>query len=164
MKKMNLKDFKKEYMNKDSKWDFKKFSIICNKCGGKKIEFNGFLESESGYYGDHSLEGAIIVKCHDCGNALRINAEYNLELNKDGEKRINECPKCGRDLKMNISGKCYDCEDKNKIEENMCRCGHEKRFHQQGFYPDKVYYACKRLKCDCKKFAPAIQGEGRKGK
>ncbi len=91
METINLKDFKKEYMGKSSKWDFNKFSIICNKCKSKKIEFNGFLESEGGYYGEHSLEGAIIVKCHDCGNAFRIDTDWNrLELNKSGERRINE--------------------------------------------------------------------------
>ena len=92
MEKISLKDFREEYMGKSSKWDFKKFSIICNKCKSKKVEFNGFLESEGGYYGEHSLEGAIIVKCHDCGNAFRIDAGYEieLELNKNGEGRINE--------------------------------------------------------------------------
>jgi len=87
---MKLKDFKNKYMGKNSKWDFKKFSIVCNKCQSKKIEFNGYLESEGGYYGSHSLEGAIIVKCHKCGNAFRIDTEYELELNTDGEKRIDE--------------------------------------------------------------------------
>ena len=92
MEKISLKDFKEKYMGKSSKWDFNKFLIICNKCKSKKVEFNGFLESEGGYYGAHSLEGAIIVKCHDCGNAFRIDVEYDieLELNKDGESRINK--------------------------------------------------------------------------
>lgn len=89
---MNIGEFKEKYMGKSSKWDFKKFLIICNKCESKRIEFNGFLESEGGYYGEHSLEGAIIVKCHDCGNAFRIDVGYDneLELNKNGERRINE--------------------------------------------------------------------------
>lgn len=85
---MKLKDFKEKYMGENSRWEWDKFSIVCNKCKSKKIEFNGYLESEGGYYGDHSLEGAIIVKCHGCGNAFRINAEYQLELNTDGEKSI----------------------------------------------------------------------------
>ncbi len=87
---MKLKDFKKKYMGKNSKWDFKEFEIVCKKCKSKKVEFNGFLESEGGYYGEHSLEGAIIIKCHGCGNAFRINAEYDLELNTGGEDVINE--------------------------------------------------------------------------
>jgi len=85
---ITLEEFKEKFMSKNSKWDWNKFSIICNKCNSKKIEFNGFLESEAGYYGEHSLEGAIIVKCHECGNAFRIDAEYELELNTDGEKLI----------------------------------------------------------------------------
>lgn len=86
---MKLKEFKEKFMGKNSKWDWDKFTIVCNKCKSEKIEFNGFLESESGYY-DHSLEGAIIVKCHSCGNAFRIdvNDELDLELNTDGEERI----------------------------------------------------------------------------
>ncbi len=89
--KINLKEFKEKFMGKNSKWDFKKFKIVCNKCRSDKVEFNGFLESEGGYYGEHSLEGAIIIKCHSCGNAFRIDVDYvedKLELNTDGEKRI----------------------------------------------------------------------------
>ncbi len=87
---MEIKEFKEKYMGKSSKWDFDKFSIVCNKCKSKKIEFNGFFESEGGYYDDHSLEGAIIVKCHKCGNAFRIDTDYNYELvlNRDGEKSV----------------------------------------------------------------------------
>jgi len=90
MEEMKLKEFKEKYMGKNSKWNFKKFSIVCNKCKSKKIEFNGYLESEGGYYGEHSLEGGIIVKCHTCGNAFKICVDYgnNLELNTDGEMRI----------------------------------------------------------------------------
>lgn len=90
---MNLKEFKEKFMGNNSKWDWKKFGIVCNKCSSKKIEFNGFLESksESDYYDDHSLEGAIIVKCHGCGNAFRIDTNYDeFELNTDGEKRIHK--------------------------------------------------------------------------
>lgn len=85
---MKLKEFKEKFMGKNSKWDWDKFAISCNKCNSKKIEFNGFLESEEGYYGAHSLEGAIIVKCHSCGNAFRIDAGYTLELNTEGEKKV----------------------------------------------------------------------------
>jgi hypothetical protein len=87
-KKLKLSEFKDKYMAKNSKWDWSKFTITCNKCSSNKVEFNGFLKSEKGYYGGHSLEGAIIVKCHKCGNAFRIDAEYELELNTDGRKRI----------------------------------------------------------------------------
>ena len=51
-KEMKLKEFREKFMGKNSKWDWKKFTITCNKCHSKKIEFNGFLESESGYYNE----------------------------------------------------------------------------------------------------------------
>jgi len=89
---MTIKEFKDKYMGKNSKWNFNKFSIVCNKCKSKNIEFNGFLESEEGYYGEHSLEGSIIIKCHNCGNAFKIDAsqDNDLKLNTNGEKRVNE--------------------------------------------------------------------------
>ena len=90
-KEMKLKEFKEKYMGKNSKWDWAKFSIVCNKCQSNKIEFNGYLEIEQGYYeGEESLEGAIIVKCHSCGNAFRIDTIYDdeLELNTGAKKSI----------------------------------------------------------------------------
>lgn len=88
MKKMTLKQFKETFMSKNSKWDWNKFSIVCNKCSSKRIEFNGWFESEGGYYGDHSLEGAIIVKCHDCGNAFKIDNWDADEFNINARNRV----------------------------------------------------------------------------
>ena len=81
MKEMKYKDYIKEQNNNNSrKWDFKLFKIICNKCGSKKVEFNSDLEVNSGYYGDYEIEGGIIVKCHNCGNAIKIG-HYNVVNN-----------------------------------------------------------------------------------
>ena len=92
---MDYKEFKEKYMGKSSRWDFKKFRIVCNSCNNDKVEFNGFLESESGYYGEHELIGQIVVKCHSCGQAFSINLDNNfgeneIELNIDGEKKYLE--------------------------------------------------------------------------
>ena len=113
---MKLKDFKAKYMGAESKWNFKKFSIKCEKCGSCKVEFNGYLESEGGYYGEHSLEGAIIVKCHDCGNAFRITTGYDhvLELNASGESVANKCFECGEHLDDDSKGLCDGCSLKQK--------------------------------------------------
>jgi len=89
--KMSVKEFKEKYMDKkSSKWDFDKFSIVCNKCMSKVVEFNGFAQAESGYYDSVELEGGIIVKCHKCGNAFKIRFDYDNELNTDGKKRYKE--------------------------------------------------------------------------
>jgi len=67
-----LEEFRKEYeSNKRFRWDL--FDIRCKKCNSLKVEFNGNMELESGYYGDHSVEGKIIIKCHKCGNAFALN-------------------------------------------------------------------------------------------
>lgn len=88
--KMTLKEFKQMYMSNSSKWDFNTFSIVCNKCKSKKIEFNGWFESEEGYYGSSSLEGGIIVKCHSCGNAFKINTYDADELNINAKERFDD--------------------------------------------------------------------------
>jgi len=68
-KKMSLKEFKEKHCAKSKDWDWEKFRIVCQKCGSNKIEFNGELEDENGYYDEHYITGNVIVKCHDCGNA-----------------------------------------------------------------------------------------------
>ena len=73
METINLEEFKKTYMGKNSKWNFNKFKIVCVKCNSDIVEFNGFAESEGGYYGEHNLDGFIVVKCHECGNAFTID-------------------------------------------------------------------------------------------
>ena len=88
MEEMSLKEFKKKFMGKDSKWDFNKFGIICKKCKSNKIEFNGYIGGEYGYYDEFSITGKIIIKCHNCGNAHAIEDIAHAELNTDGEKRM----------------------------------------------------------------------------
>ena len=55
-------------------WSFDLFEIKCTKCGSFKTEFEGKMRSEGGWYGSHSLEGHLLVKCHDCGNAMTIES------------------------------------------------------------------------------------------
>ena len=84
---MNLEEFKKIYMAENSKWDWDKFKIVCKKCHSEIVEFNGYCESESGYYGEHGLQGFIVVKCHECGNAFKIDDisdSNSYEFNTDG--------------------------------------------------------------------------------
>ena len=115
MEKMTLEEFNKEYRSESSKWNFKKFAIQCAKCTSTKVEFNGYLESESGYYGDHSLEGGIVVKCHYCGNAFKITTGYNnsIELNKNGESIGDQCIKCGEYSSEELCDNCNDAVEKN---------------------------------------------------
>lgn len=87
MEQMNLEEFKKQYMGKNSKWNFNKFKIVCQKCNSDVVEFNGYAEIEGGYYaGDSYLEGFIVIKCHSCGNAFKIDSSDMDELNTDGSK------------------------------------------------------------------------------
>ena len=48
------------------------------------VEFNGYAESEGGYYGEHYLAGFIVIKCHECGNAFKIDRYSMNPLNTDG--------------------------------------------------------------------------------
>jgi hypothetical protein len=57
----------------DEKWDFNKFKIECCKCNSKDVEINGEGEAESGWYGSASHTGSILIKCHECGHAMRID-------------------------------------------------------------------------------------------
>jgi len=72
-KRMTYEEFLKRYQKKNTKWKFKLFKIVCNKCNSTKVEFNSDMELEKGYYGDSSVEGKIIIKCHDCGNAFTLD-------------------------------------------------------------------------------------------
>ena len=77
--KMSLRDFRKKYHKVSKNWDFEKFKIRCVKCRSEKVEFNGQIELDYGYYeNDCSLDGKIIIKCHECGNAHEMSA-YDLE-------------------------------------------------------------------------------------
>jgi len=62
---------KEQELNK--KWKFDLFKIRCCKCNSEEVEFNSDMEKEYGYYGDCSVEGQIIVKCHSCGNAFTLD-------------------------------------------------------------------------------------------
>ena len=80
MKEITKEEFFKEYMSSDTrnnpnicyKWDFKKFKILCSKCGSDNVETDGFAESEGGYYGDHHLNFRVYCKCHNCGNFMGL--------------------------------------------------------------------------------------------
>ena len=99
MKEMTLDEFKREYMNnKETKWNFNLFKIVCKKCGSDMVEFNGAIEAEveSGYYPGEDEEGIgkgiIIVKCHKCGNAFKIEIDTHcgghFKLNKNGKEYL----------------------------------------------------------------------------
>ena len=78
MDEMTFAEFEEKYMKPVKRWDFSKFSIVCKKCGSSKVEYNNTIEVESGWYeGDIDRDGSLVVKCHDCGNAFRIDA-YNM--------------------------------------------------------------------------------------
>lgn len=71
-KQMTYDEFMKQYGKSDEKWRFDLFDIRCKKCGSIKVEFNGDMVDESGYYGESHIENRIVVKCHDCGNAFAL--------------------------------------------------------------------------------------------
>lgn len=72
----------------DDSWNFSEFKIQC-KCGSYNNEINGEGESEGGYYrGESYFHGDILVKCHDCGNAMRIiiGSYFEMEgINKEND-------------------------------------------------------------------------------
>ena len=72
-KKMTYSEFKKLYIENNKRWNFDLFEIKCKKCGSSKVEFNSDMELESGYYDDYYVEGKMIVKCHNCGNAFTLD-------------------------------------------------------------------------------------------
>lgn len=74
MEKISFEDFEEKYMKGVKRWDFQKFSIVCKKCGSSKVEYNNSIEVASGYYDEIERDGELVVKCHDCGNALKIDA------------------------------------------------------------------------------------------
>lgn len=83
--KMSLREFKEKYMNAwasaDNQWDFKLFKIQCEKCSSLNVEINGHAENEAGYYDEHYIDGKILVKCHDCGNAMVISFGHGRAVN-----------------------------------------------------------------------------------
>jgi hypothetical protein len=79
METITLKEFEEKYMKPSKNWDYSKFDIVCKKCSSKKIEFNGQLEVGTGYYDEIEKDGEVVVKCHDCGNAFKMDF-WSLEV------------------------------------------------------------------------------------
>lgn len=75
LEQITYKEFVKKYHKSKRQWDFSLFTITCNKCGSDKVEFAGAIYAGTGYYEEPSMGGDIIVKCHDCGNALTLQAD-----------------------------------------------------------------------------------------
>lgn len=78
MKEMSYQEFEEKFMKPKKQWQFDLFSIVCKKCSSDKVEFNGNLEEEAGYYGESYITGQVVVKCHGCGNAFTMD-KYDLE-------------------------------------------------------------------------------------
>ncbi len=82
MNELTYEEFKKKYIDtkeKSNKWRFDLFKIVCIKCGSDHVEFNSDICYSCGWYaGEGSIDGSIIVKCHACGNAFKID-HYNLD-------------------------------------------------------------------------------------
>ena len=72
MKEITLNEFLKTYSQPKQDWDFSLFKIVCVKCGSSKVEYKGKMETDYGYYGSFDVTHFIVVKCHDCGNALAL--------------------------------------------------------------------------------------------
>lgn len=76
--------------NKDDKWNFDKFKVECNKCCSKNVEVNGFAESENGYYDEHSLYFRMLIKCHNCGNAMMIRDDYSRQFIFESKQEVKK--------------------------------------------------------------------------
>ena len=74
-KKMTLKKFNEKYRKTNCEWNFKAFKIVCVKCKSDRVEYDGKMEIEYGYYGSFDAKATIVIKCHSCGNAFTINKE-----------------------------------------------------------------------------------------
>ena len=72
MKKITLTEFNKQYNKPAKDWNFDLFKIVCIKCGSNEVEYNGKMETEYGYYDSFDVIHYIVVKCHNCGNALAL--------------------------------------------------------------------------------------------
>ena len=74
MEEMSLKEFEEKFMTPVKRWDFSKFGIVCKKCNSSKVEYSNTVEVGTGYYDEIERDGSLVVKCHDCGNAFKIDA------------------------------------------------------------------------------------------
>ena len=72
LEKMTLTEFDQKYNKPNSNWRFDLFKIVCIKCNSDKVEYNGKLETEYGYYGSFDVTQMLVIKCHQCGNAFAI--------------------------------------------------------------------------------------------
>jgi len=74
--KMTLEEFKAKYMMGDKVFDFKKFSITCNECGSKNVEFGGVCQEDSSscYYPEDTpnFKTFFVCKCQECGNGFAL--------------------------------------------------------------------------------------------
>jgi len=61
-------------------WDFALFKICCSKCNSMDVEINGEADLTSGYYDAPESDGTILIKCHSCGNAMKIQLDGSWDL------------------------------------------------------------------------------------
>lgn len=79
IEKMSIEEFDKFVRRHDDNilktWSFNSFKVICQKCNSDDIRI---VANVRHYYdgcpscGYHEFEGGILVKCINCGNAIRI--------------------------------------------------------------------------------------------
>ena len=78
---MSLKDFKtyceKADCNLVTKWNYKKFSILCKECGSYNVQVVDDLEYHEGSSCptcgfDSYTTGKIIIKCLNCGTGMQV--------------------------------------------------------------------------------------------
>lgn len=77
---MTIDEFREEYMQSATEWDFTKFTITCNKCGSHDIEFGGRtqLDDTNCFYPSDipDVINRVVCKCHHCGNAMSFSLEH----------------------------------------------------------------------------------------
>ncbi len=93
----------------------------------------------------------------ECGHDKEEHVFANEECNECGCKKFKaqkECEKIdlGKDTYEIIRNKKGEIVKMKKFKpkEEICECGHEKRFHKQSEYKSDLNYKCS--KCPCKKF------------
>jgi len=74
-----MEEFREKYMLGEKVFDFKKFSIVCNECGSKDVEFGGVAQLDwTGVYYEGespSIKSFFVCKCHACGNGFALKRE-----------------------------------------------------------------------------------------
>jgi RNase P subunit RPR2 len=90
-----MKENWKKWMEKEKikslyeSWDFGLFKICCSKCNSFDIGINGEAELTTGYYSSPESDGTILVKCHNCGNAMRIQLDGRWSLDSQDTSKVN---------------------------------------------------------------------------